>query len=115
LAQFSKDLFVDASKRRGLVGFWVKWGWIRDMGNFAYPKCKCISDFFSEWGGFGFRGVYWFVSDVRWVSGIVGRPNVNANALLVSCRDFKFGIGYKGVEGLIPTNEEPGVVDELKG
>jgi hypothetical protein len=50
-----------------------------------------------------------------WVSGIVERPNANANVLLVSCRDFKFGVGYEGVEGLIPTNEEPGVIDELKG
>jgi hypothetical protein len=106
---------MDASKRRGLAGFWVKQGWIRDMGNFAYTKRKCVGDFFREWGGFGFRGVYWFISDVRWVSGIVVRPNANANALLVSCRDFKFGVGYKGVEGLVPMNEEPRVVDEFKG
>jgi hypothetical protein len=106
---------VDASKRGGLAGFWVKWGRIRDMGNFAYTKHKCVGDFFSEWGGSGFGGMYWFVSDVRWVSGIVERPNANANALLVSRRDFKFGVGYEGVEGLVPTNEEPRVIDELKG
>jgi hypothetical protein len=108
-------LFVDASKRGGLARFGVKWGWIRDMGDCAYAKRKCVGDVLSKWGGFGFRGMYWFVSDVRGVSGIVGRPNVNADALLVSCRDFKFGVSYKGVEGLVPTNEEPGVVDELKG
>jgi hypothetical protein len=106
---------VEAAKRGGLAGFWVKWGWIRDMGNFAYTKHKCVGDFCSKWGGFRFRGVYQFVSDVRWVSGIVERPNVNANALLVSCRDFKFGVSYEGVEGFIPLDEEPGVVDEFKG
>jgi hypothetical protein len=106
---------MDASKCRGLAGFWVKRGQIRDMGNFAYTERKCVGDLFSEWGGFRFRGVYWVVSDISWVSGIVEGPNANANALLVSCRDFKFGVGYEGVKGLVPTNEEPGVVDELKG
>jgi hypothetical protein len=79
---------VDVLKHRGLAGFWVKWGWIRDMGNFAYAKRKCVGDFLRKWGGFGFRGVYWFVSDVRWVSGIVEGPNANTDALLVSRRDF---------------------------
>jgi hypothetical protein len=106
---------MDAMKRGWLAGFWVKQGQIRDMSDFAYSKRERVSDFFSEWGGFRFRGVCWYVSDVRWVSGIVGRPNANTNALLVSCRDFKFGVGYEGVKGLVPPNEEPGVVDKLKG
>jgi hypothetical protein len=49
------------------------------------------------------------------VSGIVGRPNANTDAFLVSCRDFKFGVSYKGVEGFIPTDEEPRIIDEFKG
>jgi hypothetical protein len=49
------------------------------------------------------------------MSGIVGRPNANTNALLISCRDFKFGVSYEGVEGFVPPDEEPGVVDEFKG
>jgi hypothetical protein len=106
---------MEATKRRWLVGFWVKRGWVRDMCYFAYAKREGIGDVFSEWGGFGFWGVYWFVCDVRWVSGIVGRPNANANALLVSCGDFKFGIGDEGVKGLVPMDEEPGVVNEFKG
>jgi hypothetical protein len=90
-------------------------GWIRDVSNFTYSKRKCVGNFFSEWGGFGFRGVYWFVSDVRWMSGVVGRPNANTNALLVSSRDFKFRVSYESVEGFVPTDEEPRVVDEFKG
>jgi hypothetical protein len=42
----------------------VKWGWVRDMSNFAYAKRKYVSDFFRELGGFGFRGVYRFVNNV---------------------------------------------------
>jgi hypothetical protein len=49
------------------------------------------------------------------VLGVVARPDVNANALLVYCRDFKLRVGYKGIKGLVPTDEEPGVVDEFKG
>ena len=64
LARFSKDLFVEAAKRRWLARFLLKWGWIRDMSDFAYTEHKCVGDFFNEWGGFGFRGVYWFVNDV---------------------------------------------------
>jgi hypothetical protein len=115
LACLSKDLFVDAAKRRRLAGFWVERGWIRDVSNFAYTKRKCVGDFFREWGGFGCRGVYWFVNDIRWVSGIVGRPNANGNALLVSYRDFKLGVSYESVKGFVPTDEEPRVVDEFKG
>jgi hypothetical protein len=64
LACFSKDLFVDAAKRRWLARFWIKWGWIRDTRNFAYTKRKGVSDFFRKLGGVRFRRVYWFVSDV---------------------------------------------------
>jgi hypothetical protein len=49
------------------------------------------------------------------VSGIVGSPNANADALLVSCRDFKFRVSDEGVEGFVPPDEEPRIVDELKG
>jgi hypothetical protein len=83
-------LFVDAVKRRRLTWFWVKRGWIGDVSNFAYTKRKCVSDFCRKWDCAGFRGMYWFVDDVGWVSGIVGRPNVNTNAFLVSCGDLKF-------------------------
>jgi hypothetical protein len=106
---------VEATKCRRLVGFWAKRGWVRDMSNFAYTKRKCVSNFFRKWGDFRFGGVHWFVSNVCWVSGIVARPNVNANALLVSRGDFKFGVGDEGVKGLVPPDEEPGVVDEFKG
>jgi hypothetical protein len=30
-------------------------------------------------------------------------------------RDFKFGVGNKGVEGFVPPDEEPGVIDEFEG
>jgi hypothetical protein len=106
---------MDAMKRRGLTGFWLERGWIGDLSNCTYAKCKHISDYFSKWGGFGFRGVYWFVCDVSWVSGIVGWPDTNTNSLLVSCRDFKFRIGNKGVKSLVPTDEEPRVIDKFKG
>jgi hypothetical protein len=106
-------LFVDAAKRRWLARFWVKWGRIRDTRNFTYAKRECISDFCRKWGGVGFRGVYWFVNDIRWVSGIVGGPNTNTDAFLVYCGDFKFGVGDEGVKGLVPPNKEPGVVDEF--
>jgi hypothetical protein len=42
----------------------MKWGWIRDMRNFAYAKRKCISDFFRKLGDVRCRGVYWFVNYV---------------------------------------------------
>jgi hypothetical protein len=115
LARFSKDLFVDATKCGGLTGFWLKRCWIGDVSNFAYAKCKCVSDFFGKWDVFGFGGVCQFVGNVRWVSGIVSWPNANANSLLVTCRDFEFGVSYEGVKSLIPTDEEPRVVDKFKG
>jgi hypothetical protein len=115
LAWFSKDLFVDAAKRRRLTWFWVKQGWVRETNNFAYAKRECVSDFFGEWGSIGFRGVYGFVNNVWWVSGIVRRPDANTNAFLVSCGDFKFGVSYEGVKSVVPTDEEPRIVDEFKG
>jgi hypothetical protein len=59
--------------------------------------------------------MYGFVNNVWRVSGIMARPDVNANAFLVYCGDFKFRVGNEGVKGLVPPNEEPGVVDEFKG
>jgi hypothetical protein len=59
--------------------------------------------------------VYWFVCDVGWVLGVLEWPDANANSLLVTCRDFEFGVSDEGVEGLVPTDEEPRVVDEFKG
>jgi hypothetical protein len=115
LAWFSKDLFVDAAKRRGLTGFWLKQCRIRDVSNFAYAKRKCVGGFFGKWDGFGFGGVYWFVCDIRWVLGVVVWPNANANSLLIPYRDFEFGVSDEGVEGLVPLDEEPGVVDKFKG
>jgi hypothetical protein len=93
----------------------MEWCRIRDVGNFTYPKRKCVGDFSSKWGCVGFRRVYWLVCNVRWVSGVVVWPNANTNSLLITCGDFEFGVSYEGVEGLVPTNEEPGVVDEFKG
>jgi hypothetical protein len=108
-------LFVDTAKGGWLTRFWVKRGWIRDVGDLAYTKRKCVSDFCREWGCIGFRGVYWFVDDVGWVSGIVGRPNANTNAFLVSCGDLKFGVSYESVKGFVPPNEEPRIIDEFEG
>jgi hypothetical protein len=106
---------VDAAKRRQLAGFWLEWGWIRDVGNVAYTKHERISDCFGKWGGFGFRGVVWFVYDVGWVSGIVGWPNANAYTFLITCGDFEFGVSNEGIKGFVPTDEEPRVIDEFKG
>jgi hypothetical protein len=108
-------LFVDATKRRGLTGFWLEQGWIGNVSNFAYTKRKCVSDFFVEWGSFRFRGVCRFVCNVGWVSGVVRWPGVNANAFLVTCRDLEFGVSDEGVESFIPTDQEPRVIDEFEG
>jgi hypothetical protein len=106
---------MDAMKHGGLMGFWLKRCRVGDVSNFAYSKRKCVGDFFGKRDGFGFGGVCWFMGNVRWVSGIVLWPNTNANSLLVPCRDFKFGVSYEGVKSLVPTDEEPRVVDEFKG
>ena len=45
----------------------------------------------------------------------MGRPNANTDAFLVPCGDFKFGVGDEGVKGLVPTDEEPRVIDKFKG
>jgi hypothetical protein len=42
---------VDALEHRGLVGFWMEWGWIRDVGNLSYSKHEGVCDFFRKWGG----------------------------------------------------------------
>jgi hypothetical protein len=88
---------MDAAKCRGLLGFWMKWGRVRDMDGLAYPKHKGICDFFWESGSCQIRGVYWFVSDMRGMSGVMWWPGANTNSLLVSSRDFKFGVGDKGI------------------
>jgi hypothetical protein len=106
---------MDAAKRRGLAGFQLKWGWIWDVGNFAYTERECISDFFGKWGCFRFRRAHWLVCDIRWVLGVMTWPNANTNSLLVTCRDLEFGVGYEGVESFIPLDEEPRVVDEFEG
>jgi hypothetical protein len=36
---------MDVLKRRGLVGFWMEWGWIRDVSNLAYSKHEGVSNF----------------------------------------------------------------------
>jgi hypothetical protein len=41
---------MDMSECRGLAGFWVKWGWIGDMGNLAHSKREGVCDFFGKWG-----------------------------------------------------------------
>jgi hypothetical protein len=47
--------------------------------------------------------------------GVVGWPNANTNSFLVARGDFKFGVCDKCVKSLVPTDKEPGVVDEFKG
>jgi hypothetical protein len=115
LTGFSEDLFVDVAKHRGLVGFGLEWCWIRDTGNLAYSKHEGVSDFFSEGGSVGFRGVCWFVLNVRWVSRVMGWPHANTNVFLITSRDLKFRVSNKGVEGFVPPDEEPRVVDEFEG
>jgi hypothetical protein len=115
LAWLSKDLFMDVMEHRGLVRFWLEWDWIGDVSNFAYPKRESVSDFFSKWGSFRFGGVRGFICDIGGVSGVMGWPNSNTNSFLVACRDLKFGISDKGVEGVVPPDEEPRVIDEFEG
>jgi hypothetical protein len=79
---------MDSAECGRLARFWLEWGWIRDMGNLAYSKREGVGNFFSERGGFGFGGVYWYVCNVGRMSGVVGRPSLNTNSFLVSCRDF---------------------------
>jgi hypothetical protein len=106
---------MNATKRRGLTRFWLEWGRIRDVGNVAYSKCEGVGDFFGKWGDFGFRGVCGFVLNVGGVSGVMGWPNMNTNAFLITCGDLKFRVGDKGVKSFVPPDEEPGIVDEFKG
>jgi hypothetical protein len=106
---------VDAAKCRGLMGFWMEWGWIGDVSNLAYSKCEGVSNFFGKWGGFRCRGVYRFIPNIGGMSGVVGWPSMNTNTFLIARRDLKFGISDKGVKGFVPPDEEPRVVDEFKG
>jgi hypothetical protein len=108
-------LFVNTTERRGLARFGLKWGWIRDMSNLAYSKHKGVGDFFGKWGGCRFGGMYWHVCDIGGVSGVVGWPNLDTNSFLISCRDFKLGVGDKSIESVVPPDQEPGVVDKLEG
>jgi hypothetical protein len=34
---------------------------------------------------------------------------------LIACRDLKFRVSDEGVEGFVPPDEEPRVVDEFEG
>jgi hypothetical protein len=88
LTCFSKDLFVEATECRGLTRFWLERGWIGDVSNLAYSECKGVGDFCGELGGFGFRGAYSLVFNVRGVSRVVGWPSVNADVFLITRRDF---------------------------
>jgi hypothetical protein len=106
---------MDATKCRGLTGFWLEWGRIRDVGDFAYSKRESVSDFFDKWSSSRVRGVCGFVLDVRGMSGVVGWPSSNTDSFLVTCRDLKFGVSDKGVKGVVPPDKEPGVVDKFKG
>jgi hypothetical protein len=106
---------MNAMKRRGLTRFWLEWGRIGDASNFTESKFESVSDFFGEWGSSGFRGVYRFILDVRGMLGVMGWPNLNANSFLVSSGDLKLGISDKGIECVIPPDEEPGVIDEFEG
>jgi hypothetical protein len=108
-------VFVNATECRGVTGFWLERGWVRDVSNLAYSKHEGVSDFFSEWGGFGFRGVYRFVLNVGGVSGVVRWPNMNTNVFLIACGDLKFRVGDKCIKSFVPPDEEPGIVDEFEG
>jgi hypothetical protein len=59
--------------------------------------------------------VYQFVCNVGGVSGVVGWPSANTNLLLISCGDFEFGVGNKGVKGVVPPDKKPGVINEFEG
>jgi hypothetical protein len=108
-------LFVNVTERRGLVRFWLEQDWIGNVSNLAYSKREGVGNFFSKWGGSGFGGVYWFICDVGGMLGVVGWPNANTNSFLVAHRDLKFGVSDKGIEGVIPPDEEPRVIDEFEG
>jgi hypothetical protein len=85
------------------------------VSNVTYSKREGVGDFFGKWGGFGLGGMCWFISDVGGMSGVMGWPNSNTNSFLVAHRDLKFRVSDKGIEGVIPPDEEPGVIDEFKG
>jgi hypothetical protein len=115
LTRFPEDMFMETTECGRLARFWLEWGWVRDVGNFTYPKREGVSDFFSEWGGVWFRRVYRLVLDVGGVSWIVAWPSLNTNTFLIPCGDFEFGVGDEGVKGFVPPDEEPGVIDKFEG
>jgi hypothetical protein len=45
------------------------------------------------------------------MSGVMGWPNMDTNSFLITSGDFKFRVSDKGIEGFVPPDEEPGVVD----
>jgi hypothetical protein len=100
-------LFVNSTKCRGLVRFRLEWGWIGDVSNLTYSKHEGVGNFFGKWGSFGFGGVYWFVCDIGGMSGVVDWPNTNTNLFLVARGDLKFRVSDKGIEGVVPLDEEP--------
>jgi hypothetical protein len=106
---------MDVSKCRGLAGLWMEWGWIRDVSNLTYSKREGVSDFFVEQGSFQFRGVYGFIANIRGMSRVMGWPSVNTSTFLVTGRDLKFGVSDEGIEGFVPPDKEPRVVDEFEG
>jgi hypothetical protein len=106
---------MNSMKHRGLARFGLERGWIGDVSNLAYSKCEGVGNFFGKWGGFGFGGVYWCICDVGGMSQVMSWPNTDTNSFLVTCGDLKFGVSDKGVEGVIPLDEEPQVVDKLEG
>jgi hypothetical protein len=106
---------MDASKHRGLMGFWMEWGWIGDVSNLTYSKHKGVGNFCEKWGSFWFRGVFGVVPNIGGVSRIMGWPSANTNTFLVTNRDLEFGVGDEGVKSFIPPDKEPGVIDEFKG
>jgi hypothetical protein len=97
------------------VRFWCEWCGVGDVSDLAYSKHESVSDFFKKRGSFGFRGSYRLVSNIRGMPGIMGWPDVYTNTLLVTNGDLKFRVCDKCIEGLVPPDKEPGIVDEFKG
>jgi hypothetical protein len=85
------------------------------VGNLTDSKHEGVSDFFSKQGGSGFGGVYRFIPNIRGMSRVMGWPNAHTNTFLIAHGDLKFRVGNKGVEGVVPPDEEPRVVDKFKG
>jgi hypothetical protein len=88
---------MDTMKRRGLLRFWDKWLWIRDVSYLAQSKCEGVCDFFLKLGSFWIGGVCQFYLNIRGVSGVMWWPGANTNSLLVGSGDFEFRVGDKGI------------------